>query len=278
MRIAASAIGTGLGRSLVEALGSDCAAAAALATYFEGGIASLERGTALGGMSAASIERAARDFASRGWLEASAAGWCRSAVPLPLGLGAFLAGAEAMRTARASDPEALAVVTLPAAPSAIGRVLPAEGPIHASIGRTEQALGEIARAAVRSLTIMSPFVNPEGAEFALHLFDQSMAPRRTLITRRAGPTRSALDPLLPAMTAKGVRVLDYLLPAEDGYETFHAKVVIADGDQAYVGSANMTRYARHSMELGVIVKGRPARAVAALVRAVERISRPLAMH
>lgn len=278
MTIAASAIGASLGRSLVEALGGDCAAAAALATHFQGGIASIERGTALGGMSAASIERAARDFASRGWLEASAAGWRRSALPLPAGLGAFLAGAEAMRNARASGAEALAVVTLPAAPSAIGRILPAEGPIHASIGRTEEALGEIARAAVRSLTVMSPFVNLEGAEFALHLFDQSTAPRRTLITRRAGPTRSALDPLLPAMTAKGVRVLDYLLPAEGGYETFHAKVVIADGDQAYVGSANMTRYARHSMELGVIVKGRPARAVAALVRAVERISRPVGMY
>jgi hypothetical protein len=278
MTIAASAIGAGLGRSLVEALGGDCAAAAALATLFEGGIASIERGTALGGMSAASIERAARDFASRGWLEANAAGWRRSAIPLPAGLGAFLSGAEAMRNARSSDAEALAIVTLPAAPSAIGRVLPAEGPIHASIGRTEEALGEIARAAVRSLTVMSPFVNREGAEFSLHLFDQSTAPRRTLITRRAGPTRSALDPLLPAMNAKGVRVLDYLLPVEGGYETFHAKVVIADGDQAYVGSANMTRYARHSMELGLIVRGRPARAVAALARAVERISRPVATH
>lgn len=80
---------------------------------------------------------------------------------------------------------------------------------------------------------------------------------------------------MPAMAAKGVRVLNYLLPADGSYETFHAKVVIADGDHAYVGSANMTRYARHSMELGVIVKGRPARAVAALVRGVERISKPV---
>lgn len=278
MTIAASAIGAGLGRSLVEALGGDCGAAAALATHFEGGIASIERGTALGGLSAASMERVARDFAGRGWLVDDVAGWRRSAIPLPAGLGAFLAGAEAMRAARALDADALAIVTLPAAPSAIARVLPAEGPIHASMGRTEDALGEIARTAVRSLTVMSPFVNREGAEFALHLFDQSTAPRRTLITRRAGSTRSALDPLLPAMTARGVSVLDYLLPADGGYETFHAKVVIADGDQAYVGSANMTRYARHSMELGVIVKGRSARAVAALVRAVERIAHPVAVR
>lgn len=277
MTIAGPGIGADLGRSLVDSLGGDCAAGAALAVYFEGGIASIESGTALGGLSAASIERAACDFASRGWLVADATGWRRSVIPLPPGLGVFLAGAEAMRTARSPDADALAVVTLPAAPSAIGRVLPAEGPIHASIGRTEEALGEIARKAVRSLTVMSPFVNREGAEFVQYLFDQSTAPRRTLITRHTGLTRSALNPLLPAMAAKGVRVLDYLLPAEGGYETFHAKVVIADGDQAYVGSANMTRYARHSMELGVIVRGRPARAAAALVRAVERISQPLAV-
>ena len=60
MTIAASAIGAGLGRSLVETLGGDCGAAAALATHFEGGIASIARGTALSGLSAASIERAAR--------------------------------------------------------------------------------------------------------------------------------------------------------------------------------------------------------------------------
>lgn len=277
MTMAGPLMGAGLGRSLVEALGGDCGAGAALAVHFEGGFVSIARGTALGGTSAASIERAARDFASRGWLAADAAGWRRSTVPLPAGLGAFLAGAEAMRAARPQDGEALAVVTLPAAPSAIARALPAEGPIHASIGRTEEALGELARAAVGSLTIMSPFVNREGAEFAMHLFDQTNAPRRTLITRRAGPTRSALDTLLPAMLAKGIGVLDYLLPVEDGYETFHAKVVIADGDRAYVGSANMTRYARHSMELGMIVRGRPARAVATLVRAVERVSRPVGM-
>ncbi|MBV8686822.1 MAG: hypothetical protein JOZ90_10620 [Alphaproteobacteria bacterium] len=276
MTAAAQAIGSGLGRSLVEALGSDCAAAAALAAHLESGIASIARGTAVCGMSVASVERVARDFANRGWLEARGAGWCRSAAPLPGGLGAFLAGAEAMRVARESDTQALAVVTLPSAPSEIGRALPTQGPIYASIGHTEEALLEIARTAIRSFTVMSPFVNEEGAELVLNLFDQSTAPSRTLITRRAGATRSVLDRLLPETAARGVRVLDYLLRADDGYETFHAKVVVADGDRAYVGSANMTRYARHSMELGVIVTGRSARAVAALVRAVERISHPVA--
>jgi phosphatidylserine/phosphatidylglycerophosphate/cardiolipin synthase-like enzyme len=170
------------------------------------------------------------------------------------------------------------VVTLPAAPSTIAGKLPTEGPIHASFGRTEEVLEEIARAAVTSFTVMSPFVNPDGAEFAMHLFRQTGASQRTLITRRAGPTRLAIDPRLPELDALGVKVLNYLLPAEDGYETFHAKIVIADADQAYVGSANMTRYARHSMEVGVVLKGRPARAVSALVRTIERISRPVGVR
>ena len=84
--------------------------------------------------------------------------------------------------------------------------------------------------------------------------------------------------MIPRMTAARVKVLDYLVDAGDGYETFHAKVVIADGDLAYVGSANLTRYARHSMELGVLVQGRAARAVSALVRSVERISRPVVLR
>lgn len=266
-------MGAGVGRSLVKALRGDCGAGAALASHFEAGIGSIARGTALDGVSAASVERAACDFQRRGWLAADEGRWRPSSVPMPAGLGAFLSGAAAMRDSLAADAETIAVVTLPAAPSAIARALPAEGPVHASIGRTHEAIEGIAQSAVTSLTIMSPFVNREGAEFVMRMFEESPAGLRTLITRRSGATRHALQPLLPDMMSKGVRVLDYMLPAEDGYETFHAKIVLADGDLAYVGSANMTHYARHSMEIGVIVRGRTARAVSALVRAVERISR-----
>lgn len=272
MSIRAPTIGAAVGRSLVQTLGADCAAGAALAAHFGVGMTSLARGVSLEGISAASVERAARDFEDRGWLLNDGSAW-RLASTLPDGLGPFLSGAAAMHVSRSSDVDSIAVVTLPAAPSAIAAALPAEGPIHASVGRTDEAIAQIACAAVSSLTIMSPFVNREGAEFAMRMFDESVAGRRTLITRLSGTTRRALQPLLPEIISKGVRVLDYMLPAEDGYETFHAKVVIADSDLAYVGSANMTLYARHSMELGVVVKGRTARAVSALVRAVERISR-----
>lgn len=263
-----------MARSLVNGLGDDSGAGAVLAEQFEAGMEMVSRGVWISGVGPASIGRAAKDFATRGWLAEDATGWRRTSEPLPAGLAAFLAGVEAMRAASASriDAVASAVVTLPAAPSTIARVLPAQGPIHASLGFTEEVLNGIARASVASFTVMSPFVNHEGAQFAMQLFEQCSAPHRTLITRRSGTTRLAIDPLIPTLSTMGVRVLNYILPAGDGYETFHAKVVIADADQAYVGSANMTKYARHSMELGVVLKGRPARAVAALVRAIERIS------
>ncbi len=268
-------IGAALGGSLVQALGSDCATASVLAAHFEAGIHSLARGVSLDGLNAAAIDRAARDFAQRGWIIADDAGWRRTQAELPAGLTAFLAGAAAMRASILSEAQAEAVVTLPIAPSAIARVLPAEGPIHASLVKTDEAIEKIANTALRSLTIMSPFVNREGIDLAMKLFQGTAASQRILITRRTGSTKRYLDQMLSEIVARGVTVLDYCLEADEGYETFHAKVVIADGDVAYVGSANMTLYARHSMELGIIVKGKSARAVAALVRAVEKISRPV---
>ncbi|WMT87494.1 hypothetical protein NO932_02515 [Pelagibacterium sp. 26DY04] len=180
-----------------------------------------------------------------------------------------------MRNITLAETESVAVVTLPAAPSRLAEVLPTEGPVHASMEKTSDEMARIARSAVSSITIMSPFVNRDGAEFAMRTFDESPAPQKTLITRLSGKTGRAVRPLVAEMQRRGIRVLDYFIRAGDGYETFHAKIVIADGDLAYIGSANMTLYDRHSMELGIIVKGKPARAVSALVRSVERVSVPV---
>ena len=50
-----------------------------------------------------------------------------------------------MRASILSEAQAEAVVTLPIAPSAIARVLPAEGPIHASLVKTDEAIEKIAK-------------------------------------------------------------------------------------------------------------------------------------
>jgi phosphatidylserine/phosphatidylglycerophosphate/cardiolipin synthase-like enzyme len=65
------------------------------------------------------------------------------------------------------------------------------------------------------------------------------------------------------------------LDVAGGFETFHAKVALADSELAYVGSANMTVFARHSMELGVLIEGRAARVIANLIRAVTKVARPI---
>jgi hypothetical protein len=73
----------------------------------------------------------------------------------------------------------------------------------------------------------------------------------------------------------GVEALDYTVDAGDGFETFHAKVALADNELAYVGSANMTVFARPSMDLGFLVEGRSARVISNVLRAVVKISAPI---
>lgn len=267
-------LGIDVGRSLIAALGQDCATGAALAERLEQGVYSVSAGSLVGRFSAASVERVARNFESRGWLVKDGSAWRLTPMAIPKGLASFLAGAAEMRLQALAESSPVAVVTLPGAPSRLTQVLPIEGPVHASMESTDNEITRIARSAVTSITIMSPFVNREGAEFVMRTFDQSEAREKTLITRLAGKTGHVVRPLLMEMAQRGIRVLDYFIPAGEGYETFHAKVVIADGDLAYVGSANMTMYNRHSMELGIIVKGKAAHAVAALVRSVQRISVP----
>jgi hypothetical protein len=67
-----------------------------------------------------------------------------------------------------------------------------------------------------------------------------------------------------------------MIPTQTGYETSHAKVVLADNNLAYVGSANLLMQLHHSMELGNVIRGNAARVVASVVRAVEAVSRPWA--
>lgn len=67
------------------------------------------------------------------------------------------------------------------------------------------------------------------------------------------------------------KVYDYALPRADstGIETFHAKVVLADWTDAYVGSSNMNRASlERSMEMGVLIRGDGARSVAIVIDAI----------
>jgi phosphatidylserine/phosphatidylglycerophosphate/cardiolipin synthase-like enzyme len=256
-----SALGASLSRSLVVSLAADCAVAADLARL----VADRADGTidadSITFASRPSLVRVAKDFVGRRWLTAAPNGWRVGPLSIPSGVVPFLEGAATMR---ANDPDketSTAVVTMPPAPSAIAAALPMSGLAYASLVSTRDALQTVAENAVDSLTVMTPFLNRDGLIFVLSLFELTRARTRNLIVRQIGEARRT--------------VVDYTIDAPGGFETFHAKVALADSGFAYVGSANMTMFSRHSMELGVLVEGRAARVIANVVRAVTKIARPI---
>ena len=80
------------------------------------------------------------------------------------------------------------------------------------------------------------------------------------------------------LAAWKTRIATYAITHDPGVrspslETFHAKILLADTDKAYIGSANMNRWSRdYSMECGVIIRGPCVKPVATLVDAMTSIS------
>lgn len=265
-------IGDALARSLVVALGSDCGTAVDVARVMFGRHNDLIDLKGLQIPPAGSIDRVTRDFVDRGWLSQEHGAWRVGPAHMPSGIISFLEGAAAMRAALPDDGRAIAVVTMPTAPSAIGPALSRAGLAYAALVSTEETLQQVADAAVNKLTVMTPFLNTDGLSAVIGLFRRTRAVEKRLIIRRAGGARNAVQGRRDQLVELGIEVLDYTLSAGSGFETFHAKVALADQDIAYVGSANMTVFARHSMELGILVDGRAARVIANVVRGIERIA------
>jgi hypothetical protein len=270
--LSGSGIGEALGRSLVARLGADCSAAAALAAAADLRRGGLLNDVALRGVPAGALRRAAADFETRGWLVRQGTEWHVPEAAMPRAIPAFLAGMAAMRGPAAEEEEALTAVTLPPPPSAVAAALPAGGVSHAALLSTEDAMRRVADAASLRFTVMSPFLDHGGLDFAVGLFAQTPARTRTLVVRRSGAARVALSASRARLESLGVTVLDYLLRTESGYETFHAKIVLADEVLAYVGSANLLTTSRRPLELGNVVRGQAARVVASVVRAIETVS------
>jgi len=227
---------------------------------------------ALRGVPAGALRRAAADFEARGWLVRQGTEWHVPAAAMPLAIPAFLAGMAAMRGPVSEEEAALTAVTLPTPPSAVAAALPAGGISHAALLSTEDAMRRVADAASLRLTVMSPFLDHGGLDFAVGLFERTPARTRTLVVRKSGAARAALSVGRSRLETLRVTVLDYLLRTEGGYETFHAKIVLADEVLAYVGSANLVPISRRPLELGNVVRGQAARVVASVVRAVESVS------
>ncbi len=73
------------------------------------------------------------------------------------------------------------------------------------------------------------------------------------------------------MESSATRIIDYG-GADLANETFHAKIILADGVAAYVGSANLLRRSKSTnLECGMLVEGPAIGAIKVLLDAVTAI-------
>ncbi len=178
------------------------------------------------------------------------------------------------------DTTASVVLTRPGQPSKLEDALDALGFATARMEVTSEAFGDIATSACNRLVVMTPFLDHHGASWLSGLLKKTRPEVRNIVILRylrdpSHPNHpDGFAALGPTLAKLKVDVLDYAVPrlAGTGTETFHAKVVLADDDYAYVGSANINRASlEHSMELGMLVRGEAARTVAKVVEAIMRV-------
>ncbi len=171
------------------------------------------------------------------------------------------------------------VLTKPTRPSELERALREAGHEQVGLVATREMFPAMAIAATAQFTVMTPFLDFVGAEALVQLFNRTAPSVERRLILRSNPT-GLPDGYLQAtdrLRKLGVRVMDYRLERDGGgFETFHAKVVLADRNWAYVGSTNMNQWSlAYSMELGVSLKGRAAGRIARVIDAVTQISKRL---
>lgn len=164
------------------------------------------------------------------------------------------------------------VVTMPPEPSRLSQELARDvASQYVTLTPTRHAFIHLARKAVDRFTIMVPFVDRTGAEWACDLFEATKAPERTLIMREEQSFHDLPKKLCDRLESS-VTGLKFYGSASLEDETFHAKIVLADGVAAYVGSANMLRRSMDvNFECGFLVEGPAVEGVRMLVEAVARL-------
>ncbi len=171
--------------------------------------------------------------------------------------------------------EVTVVFTPPAKPSLLENVLLTHGYVGSMVDHTDAIFKHIAGLAKERLIVMMPFIDDIGMTNLISTFECTKKDvERILITRlvASNPNRAILDNQ-PQLNSMSVKIYSYWLPKGDRYETFHAKLLIADCDLAYVGSANATKASLEvSMELGVMLKGKGAKTLSEIADAVLQIA------
>jgi len=122
------------------------------------------------------------------------------------------------------------------------------------VERTAGVLGELFAGARRSLKIFAPYVDPTFTS----LVSSVRAPVKIVTTPAPGrPPRPS--PVLERCTTICDLAVRYLNERRDRALIFqmHAKMVLADGERAYIGSANLTDTSVHyNLELGLVLEDR----------------------
>jgi phosphatidylserine/phosphatidylglycerophosphate/cardiolipin synthase-like enzyme len=173
------------------------------------------------------------------------------------------------------------VLTEPGRKSALRRAIDDSHALPPIVFQTSDAFFSLARAATDELTVLSPFLDQQGADFLVELFALSSdSVRRSLICRPLNEPECGDAFLRRASDFRrlGVRVYEYALPSllPSGRETFHAKVVLADASSFYVGSSNFMGSALdRSFECGVIVRGETARQLRYVLAALQSVAKSI---
>jgi phosphatidylserine/phosphatidylglycerophosphate/cardiolipin synthase-like enzyme len=165
------------------------------------------------------------------------------------------------------------VVTLPPEPSHVGRQLQRMAATSFTLTDTKDACLHLARRAQERLVIMTPFIDPSGASWAADIFEATNATTKILILRgtehlmSCGPAADRLKKSISHLFDYSLQVVQDEQPTS--IETFHAKIVLADGAAAYVGSANFLYRSREkNLECGFLMEGDAVVPVATLVEAL----------
>lgn len=162
------------------------------------------------------------------------------------------------------------VVTLPQEPSRLVDALKSQvGASSTVLTDTGDAFLHLARRAQDRLVLLMPFIDPVGCDWACQIFTATDARERILILRsemELVSCRKAGDRLRELLTA----IKEYGgADAAGSSDTFHAKIVLADGVAAYVGSANLLRRSRDvQLECGMLVEGPVVASIKLLIDAV----------
>jgi phosphatidylserine/phosphatidylglycerophosphate/cardiolipin synthase-like enzyme len=146
---------------------------------------------------------------------------------------------------------------------------------------TTETFQHLSLLAADRLVVASPFLDRHGFEWVLGLFEATKATTRALICRHFEDVAGMPQELLRRLSVAGVLVYEYCLTREATgpnslqYETFHAKIVLADQVAAYVGSANFLRSSQEiSLECGVLIEGNAVQQVYDVVESMLMVAVP----